>query len=323
MKIYTLIIASVLFAVCTSLIGAEWETMDTIGEPVARHEAAFVEFEGEFYLLGGRGIRPVSIYSPETNSWREGSPPPVEVHHFQPIVYKDRILMIGAFTGGWPRETPLDRVIAYVPGADSWEWGAGIPAARRRGASGVALVDEKIYIVGGIVNGHVDGHVDWFDEYSPESGEWKILPRAPHKRDHFQVGVLDGKLYAVGGRLSSIKPGVSFSDVVPEVDVYDFERGEWSVLKTLIPTPRAGSFTMTFDSKVVVAGGESGAQVQAHDEVEAYDTRTERWTSLPSLQRGRHGTGIFLFGGHLYTCSGCGNRGGSPELTSMERFKIE
>lgn len=300
-----------------------WEFVEAKGEPIARHEAAFIEFEGKFYLLGGRGIRPVSIYSPEENAWTEGAPPPLEVHHFQPIVYEDRILMICGFRGRWPREDPMERILSYVPATDSWEWGAGIPAARRRGSAGVALVGDKIYIVGGIINGHVDGHVNWFDEYSPETGEWKSLPLAPHKRDHFQVGYLDGKLYAAGGRRSSIKPGESFELVVPKVDVYDFTSGTWSTLEDPLPTPRAGSFTMVLDPKVLVAGGESGRQVAAHNEVEAYDTSQEVWVTLPALQRGRHGTGIFLHNNYLYTCSGCGNRGGDPELTSMERLEVE
>ena len=33
---------------------AAWQTVETRGGPVARHECAFVEMDGKFYLLGGR-----------------------------------------------------------------------------------------------------------------------------------------------------------------------------------------------------------------------------------------------------------------------------
>jgi len=144
-----------------------WETLETQGEPVARHEAAFVEFNGEFLLLGGRGIRPVSIYNPEKNSWRNASKPPVEFHHFQPLTYQDKILIICAMTGPFPGETPLNRILIYSPAADEWSWGDEIPAARRRGSAGVVLADGMVYVVGGIVNGHMGGYVSWFDQYNP------------------------------------------------------------------------------------------------------------------------------------------------------------
>ncbi|MEL7006088.1 MAG: DUF5060 domain-containing protein, partial [Bacteroidota bacterium] len=39
-------------------------------------------------------------------------------------------------------------------------------------------------------------------------------------------------------------------------------------------------------------------------------------------KRGRHGTGFAQVGDYLYTASGCGNRGGEPELFSIERLKL-
>ena len=46
---------------------SKWELIKPTGEPVARHEAAFVEVGGKFYLIGGRRMNPVSIYDPATN----------------------------------------------------------------------------------------------------------------------------------------------------------------------------------------------------------------------------------------------------------------
>ena len=64
----------------STCIAGQWETLETRGKPAARHEAAFVEFNGEFYLMGGRRIQPVCVFNPENNSWRNASnwetPPP-------------------------------------------------------------------------------------------------------------------------------------------------------------------------------------------------------------------------------------------------------
>jgi hypothetical protein len=303
-------------------VDAAWETLDTTGNPLPRHEAAFVEFDGEFYLLGGRRIQPVSIYNPETRTWRQASRPPVEVHHFQPVVYGENILMICAMTGGFPRERGLDRVLIYSPRSDTWSWGHPIPEERRRGSAGVVLVEGQIYVVGGIVDGHMGGYVPWTDRYDPETGEWEVLADAPRPRDHFQCAELGGKIYAAGGRRTSQATGQLFDLVIPEVDVFDIATGTWSTLPEDLPTPRAGNSTLAVDCRVIVAGGESMAQGRAHDEMEAWHVSRRIWQTLPPMNRGRHGTGHILFQNYIYTCSGSGGRGGGPELDSTERLNI-
>ena len=75
--------------------------------PTARHEAAFIGLGDKYYLLGGRGIKPVDIFDSKTQNWSEGAKSPLEIHHFQPVVWNDEILLLGAMTGGYPGETPL------------------------------------------------------------------------------------------------------------------------------------------------------------------------------------------------------------------------
>jgi hypothetical protein len=65
---------------------------------------------------------------------------------------------------------------------------------------------------------------------------------------------------------------------------------------------------------VVVIGGESGRQVAAHSEVEAYDPKTGAWTALPALPVGRHGMQAVMVGDRVHVLAGSGNRGGGPEL---------
>jgi hypothetical protein len=303
--------------------GNKWEIVQTIGEPYVRHEAAFVELGGKFYLLGGRRVQPVSIYDPKTNAGTEGAAPPIEVHHVQPVVLNGKIHLVGAMTGPFPNETGLDRVLIYDPKSDNWSFSHEIPEKRRRGGAGASVRDGKIYLAGGIVNGHIGGFVDWFDEYDPATGDWRKLPSAPHKRDHFQSVIVGDGLYCAGGRMTSRVDGRPANQMVDLVDVYDFASGEWSVVEDPIPTSRAGTSTMALGKEVLVLGGESNDQQVAHNEVEALSTETEKWKAYPSMARGRHGSGAFLWEGYIYTCSGSGNRGGRPELKSMERLKVE
>tara|TARA_R110002073_G_scaffold149182_1_gene302636 strand:- start:10643 stop:10945 length:303 start_codon:yes stop_codon:yes gene_type:complete len=72
----------------------------------------------------------------------------------------------------------------------------------------------------------------------------------------------------------------------------------------------------------IVIGGRESTQKTAHDQVEAYNVKTGQWRDWPSLERGRHGSGFAIVGDHVYTASGSGGRGGSPELTSIERLQL-
>lgn len=235
----------------------------------------------------------------------------------------DAIHVVGAMTGPYPNEKPLDKVVAYYPTADEFKMTHAIPVARRRGGAGAALYKGKIYVVGGITNGHNDGFVPWLDEYDPETGEWNILPNAPHARDHFHAVVADDKLYAVAGRTTSKATGQVFDLTVPEMDIFDFKTGQWLPTNhsTDLPTPRAGNMAFAWNGEVIVGGGET-KRLTAHNEVEAFNVADGTWRKWPSLQRGRHGSGFAVVGNYVYTASGCGNRGGSPELTSVERLRL-
>ena len=300
---------------------AQWKTVATQNQPTARHENAFTELDGKFYLIGGRGMKPVDIYDPATQTWSTGAQPPLEMHHFQAVPYQGKIYVMGAFTGGYPDETPIPHVYTYDPASDRWEQGAEIPEARRRGAAGVVVHDDQFYIVCGIRNGHLGDYKDWLDAYDPATDTWTELPDAPHTRDHFQAVVADGKIYAAGGRNSSAATEQTFELTVPEVDVYDLATRRWETLPNSLPTERAGSTTVLLNDHVVVIGGESDAMEAAHHQVEALDVATGAWQAWPRLQRGRHGTQAAVYDGAIYVAAGSGNRGGGPELTSLETYR--
>ncbi len=219
--------------------------------PVARHEAAFVRVGDKAYLLGGRGIKPVNILDLKTNTWKAGAKPPVEIHHFQPVVWEGEIWLLGAMTGGYPGETPLPNVHIYNPANDTWRTGAEIPADRRRGGAGAVVHEGKIYLVCGITDGHRGGHVAWLDAYDPESDTWEELPDAPQPRDHFQAVVHDNKLYALAGR-TTIAATNPFANTIGSVDVFDLPASTCPPCRT--PCPRTGpatppsSWMMTYSS---------------------------------------------------------------------------
>ncbi|MGI9473934.1 MAG: Kelch repeat-containing protein [Rubripirellula sp.] len=302
----------------------QWQSVEAKGTPTARHEAALVAFDDKVYLIGGRRINPIDIFDPATQQWTANAPTPLELHHFQAVVVDESIYLMGAMTGPYPRETPLEKIVVYFPKEDRFEFKHSIPATRRRGGAGAVYHQGKIYLVGGITNGHIDGFQPWLDAYDPQTGDWEILPDAPHARDHFQAVVVGDQLYSPAGRTTSQKTKEVFSRTLTPIDVYDFGSQSWlpPSQSPSIPTPRAGNMAMAWKRELVLGGGESGGRKPAHDEVEAWNVDTGQWRTWPHLQRGRHGSGFAIVGDHVYTASGSGNRGGGPELTSIERLKL-
>lgn len=316
----------IMTSACNSLIAqeAQWQQVETEGQSHERHENAFVKAGDKFYLLGGRGYRPTDIYDPAGRTWSEGAPAPIEISHFQAVSHQGLIYVMGGLTGNWPSETPLSHIYIYDPLIDKWFTGPKIPPHRQRGAAGVAVYNDKIYMVCGIVNGHTSGWVPWLDEFDPATNTWKELPDAPRARDHFQAVVVDNKLVAAGGRKSGYQ-GQGFEATIAETDIYDFKTGSWHTLPSPdgdIPTQRAGTAAVGAGGKAIVIGGESGSQTASHNEVEALNPASGNWETLPALLTGRHGTQVILSEGRLYIEAGSGNRGGGPELSSLEMYAM-
>ncbi|MCC5835776.1 MAG: choice-of-anchor D domain-containing protein [Opitutales bacterium] len=300
-----------------------WETLETINGCEARHENGLAAIGGDILLMGGRGIKPVDHLRVDNHTWSKGAQPPIQLHHFQPVPYEGLVYVLGAFTGHFPTETPVENIYIYDSVASKWSLGPEIPEERRRGSAGATVYNGKIYMAAGNTHGHgqgIDTTVSWFDVYDPLTNIWTALPDAPRARDHTQLIEAAGLLYLVGGRVGG-DPDDFFAATVPEVDVYDPIANSWSSLpaENNLPTPRGGIAAARQGPWVVVAGGESG-QPEAHAEVEGFHVHDQVWEDFPSLVQARHGTGMVNVGNHLYIVAGSGSKGGSPELDSVEIF---
>ena len=291
------------------------------GSADARHENDYIAFKERFYLTGGRGSRSIDEYNAISNTWTKHGVPVDEsqqelrLHHYQSVEVGGRIFVVGALEGGFPAETGVPEIYSFDPDQPTqWKTEFVIPAERRRGSVAAVNYQGKIYVVGGNTRGHNAGWVPWFDVYDPVNKTWTQLPNAPRARDHHKAAVANGKLYVVGGRRSSVNLGNPVSDTIPEVDVFDFETGQWSTLDSDIPTPRGGIAMIKQGSELIVAAGESGAG--AHSNVEALDVVTGNWRTLPSLGIARNAPGGARYGNELFVVAGALNNG--AEINAQE-----
>lgn len=303
----------------------QWKTVETIGSPDGRHENAFVKFDNKFYLIGGRGINHINVYNPKTNEWKTKGKTPIEMHHFQAVVHKNVIYVVGGMTGRYPKEQPLTNIWKYYPKKDMWKKGVEIPRDRRRGGAGTVIYNNKIYLVGGIKFGHTSGTTNFFDCFDITTQKWETLTDAPHIRDHFSAITVKDKLYCIGGRNTSVHYRDSFSAffkaIVAEVDYYDFKTNNWYTMRNPLPIPTAAGAVIYLKNKLIYFGGESNQKL-AHNQTQCLDLESYTWKTHSPMIMGRHGTGAILHQDAIYIAAGSEKRGGG-KLTSMEVFKKE
>jgi N-acetylneuraminic acid mutarotase len=303
----------------------DWSLLDCTGKPTGRHETAFVEVDGMFYLIGGREAQGrIDRLDPANLSWSSMKARSPLIHHFQPVVLDGKIWMVGAMTGKFPAEPPMERIHIYDPKADQWTEGSLMPEGRRRGSAGTVIYDGKIYMACGIKLGHISGTNAMFDVYDPQTDTWSQLPDAPHVRDHFHAVVLDDKLYCIGGRNTSMhekgNPQSFSKAIVYEIDVYDFKTGKWTTLATRNPLGSAAGGTAVLNGKIVYFGGED-AEV-ARNETWILDPKTGDWTRAGNLKQGRHGSQAIVYNNCIYIAAGSPKRGGG-RIDSVERFTLD
>ncbi|CAN8064096.1 unnamed protein product [Agarophyton chilense] len=295
------------------------------GRPVQRHEACAVMINGLVILVGGRGVnKPVSIYNPKTGIWttHPGPGAGIEIHHFQCVAAQGKVWIVSSWTGGFPFEKDNDKIFVYDVASKSWATRAGLPLSRRRGGSAAVLRGDWIYVVGGNRGGH-GAHatsLPWMDAYNYKTNKWQTaLPSMPatEARDHVGGGMVNGQLCIAGGRDGG-EANFFFKN---KAATYCFNFGAWKwEKKANMPVPRAGAMTGTVcGGKLMVAGGEGGTQ--AYRRVDLFNGSV--WERGPDMLRARHGSGLAIAQcrcGQIFIPSGSGNRGGSPELFSTEKY---
>lgn len=301
-----------------------WQVLKTKNDIPGRSECGMAACNGKLYLLGGGGPAPVEVFDPATVTWSSKANTPVDMNHFQPVSYHDKIYVLEAFSGGgYPNQGNLKNVYIYDTNKDTWTEGGALPAERSRAAAGGALYNGKLYLVAGIQHGHSSGTTNMFDEYDPATEQWKALPDAPHIRDHCAAAVIKDKLYVAGGRNTSYHEPANFmaffSKTVLDVDCYDFKSGQWSTLAAKLPLGSGGGSMVNLQDKLYYMGGERATDTEANQprkNVYWLDPSTgDGWKETNSLHEARNGMSAAVINNKIYVFGGAGGGqgpGGPP-----------
>jgi N-acetylneuraminic acid mutarotase len=329
LKLLRLCLATMLAAtLCVSIAYAQkWGRLADFPEPA--EEVYGIAAAGKFYVFGGlapqwtpKGM--VYEYDPDGNTWTKKKDMPLASHHVAFAELDGKIYVMGGFVKpakGPTAWVPIDNAWEYEPTKDTWKALASLPT--KRGSPNAAVVGGKIYVIGGagIHPGSKETAVHPArphrslgsnEVYDPATNTWETRQPMPTARNHAAVGVENNRIYIIGGRIgAAFSTRASNTDIVEE---YDPATDQWGALKAPMPTPRSAVAWGTYKGKIYVAGGEERIKPwqRTFRAVEAYDPRTNTWSTLPPMTFPRHGLAGDVVNGKLHLVSGDAASGGAP-----------
>jgi len=170
------------------------------------------------------------------------------------------------------------------PGVAGDSWVSKAPMQVARGGLGVAVVNGRIYAIGGstqkgLSTYYADGIVGTNEEYDPETDTWTFKASMPTPIVYFSVAVYQNKIYCMGGYTKN-------ATVTGVNEVYDPATDTWET-KAPMPTPRALLRANTANGKIYLIGGYASANSSSGFSYsilnEVYDLATDSWTTKAPL----------------------------------------
>jgi N-acetylneuraminic acid mutarotase len=127
---------------------------------------------------------------------------------------------------------------------------------------------------------------------------WTKKTDVPTNRIGSSAITVDGKIYVIGGGITSSGPAFN------TLEVYDPATDTWDTTKTDMPTARANLATCVLNGKIYAMGGGRSFWWTPLVTVEVYDPVTDTWTSQPDMPRPRMGLTASVVDGRIYVIGG-------------------
>jgi len=235
-----------------------WTTRAPI--PTNRALASADVIDGKLYVVGGcinsdcnsSPTNRLEMYDPATNSWTTKTSMPTARAAMTAGVIAGKLYVVGGFrfcSGSCPIINTLE---VYDPVTNSWTTKAPMPTARAQ--MGGAVIDGKLYVIGGTTNGTAPGRLATLEVYDPSTNAWTTKASMPTSRLGLGAAEVNSVLYAVGGYNGA---------VLDIAEAYNAATDSWTTVAPS-PTARSDAKPQGINGVLYVTGGStSNATLEA------------------------------------------------------------
>ncbi len=171
-----------------------------------------------------------------------------------------------------------------------WTNGSKMPTPRSE--SGVAILEDKIYVVGGEESKIKKSNI--VQVYDIKSDKWSSVTSLPIGMNHVGVSSYDGKIYAVGGTHEN-----GYSD---KLFIYDPTEDKWRESKSM-PGARTALTVNFIQGKLYAVGGFDDVHNVVNTNL-MYDPVNNTWTERAPMPTARHHMTSSVVDGKLYVIGG-------------------
>jgi N-acetylneuraminic acid mutarotase len=213
--------------------------------------------------------------------------------------HAERMHLVGGY-GEQRVDRPYHQV--YDPAADRWTDAVALP----RGANhvGVAVLDGRLYAIGGFVEQNRKPHNECFvlELASGASGAWRSIAPLPRACGAVACVGIGGKVHAVGGAI-----GDTFA-TKKSVDwhlAYDPNADKWES-RAPMPLGRDHTGTLAVGEVIHVIGGRVDSFLTNSNLHHIYDPARDAWDARRPLPTARSGHGAVLYRGKIFIMGGEG-----------------
>ena len=262
---------------------------------LARTEVAAARIGRAIYVVGGfeqssggRTTAAVERYSIPRNRWTRVRSMPIALNHAAAAAYNGRLYVVGGYAAANGLDDEQRLLLRYDPKTNRWKRLPKPPTARA--ALAAAVLDDKLYAVGGARDGQALATLEIYDL---KRNRWSTGPDMTVAREHLAAAVGNLSVYVVGGRAAG-------QGNFATVERFD-PRGFWERLPDMAKA-RGGIAAAGVGSDAVVFGGEEEAGTIR--EVEQFDAAYSEWVVLPNMRTPRHGLGGVAYKRRVYALQG-------------------
>lgn len=198
-------------------------------------------------------------------------------------------------------------------------WTTLAPAPTKRTEVTAAVLDGKIYVLGGFAEpslGNLSSMTiaNTVEVYDPATNEWTTRAPLPVGLHHAAAAVAGNRLCVIGGYTRSF---LAMWHPVATVYMYDPDKDAWTE-RSPMPTPRGALAVAEFGGKLYAIGGYDGSGNKAA--VEVYDPAADAWTAKAPLPTPRDHLAAVAVGGKIYAIGGRVNQSYAHNLATVEAY---